>query len=411
MKTISKILGLVLFSALTFTSCSDDDNGGGNNGGDPVDTSDLVGGTTNGGNSTFTATRNNLLGEINDGEVILDEGTYKLTGRLVVNDGATLTIKEGVTIEATSVTGGGFGAARYIAVAQGGKINVEGTSSAPVVMTATSKTTGAWGGLVLCGKAPINIGTSASAEVSDLTYGGNDVNDNSGSIKYLRIEYSGFSYNSEKEFNGLSMFGVGKGTTIEYVQVHEGSDDGFEWFGGTVDARYLIVSNFEVVPDDLFDWTEGWNGTGEYWYGVTSVAGNRGIEADNNSSNHDATPTSDPTISYLTLVGNEQLESDQNENQAFKLRVGTKGIFDNVVLKNWTRGFDIQHDAGITHVASGALRATNVKFENVTTKSKGTNTAGDDIDVSAFYSESESATGAGNGANVPTWAQGWTIGL
>src|SRR5690554_7383082 len=92
-------------------------------------------------------------------------------------------------------------------------------------MTADTKEPGAWGGVVICGKAPINKGTSASAEVSDLTYGGADTPENradsSGSIKYLRIEYSGYAYNSEKEFNGLSLFGVGSGTTIEYVQRSE----------------------------------------------------------------------------------------------------------------------------------------------------------------------------------------------
>src|SRR5690606_42159425 len=106
---------------------------------------------------------------------------------------------------------------RYMAVAQGGTINVEGTQQSPVVMTATTKEPAAWGGLVICGRAPINVGSTASAEVSELAYGGTVANDNSGCLRYLRIEYSGYSYNSEKEFNGLSLFGVGNGTTIEYV--------------------------------------------------------------------------------------------------------------------------------------------------------------------------------------------------
>src|SRR5690606_1622025 len=214
---------------------------------------------------------------------------------------------------------------------------VQGTASNPVVMTSVDKFPGAWGGLVLCGKAPINKGIPASAEVSDLAYGGDDPNDSSGSIKYLRLEYTGYAYNSEKEFNGLSLFGVGKGTTIEYVQSYEGSDDAFEWFGGTVDARYLVAINKNPteVADDIFDWTEGWNGTGEYWYGLKSNDGNRGIEADNNSSNHNATPTSNPTIRHLTLIGN----NGGPENQGVKMRVGTNGNFDNIVLANWGTGF------------------------------------------------------------------------
>ncbi|HNU59764.1 MAG TPA: hypothetical protein PKI08_07420, partial [Aquaticitalea sp.] len=122
---------------------------------------------------------------------------------------------------------------------------------------------------------------------------------------------------------------------------HEGSDDGFEWFGGSVNAKYLVVTNYaSEVGDDLFDWTEGWNGIGEYWYGKRTNPGNRGIEADNNSNNHLASPVSNPTIKNLTLIGIGESDTS-SETQALKLRVGTKGIFDNVVISNWKTGFDI----------------------------------------------------------------------
>ncbi len=382
--------GLVLagVSVLGLSSCSDD----------PVEP------PTGGG---FEVVRDDLHGEINEGAVTLESGTYKLTGKLIVNEGATLTIKAGVTIEATDVSTARQDI-RYIAVAQGGKINVEGSASNPVVFTATTKAPSAWGGVVICGRAPINKAETASAEVSDLTYGGTNANDNSGSIKYLRIEYSGYSYNSEKEFNGLSLFGVGKGTTIEYVQSYEGSDDAFEWFGGTVDARYLVAINkHESVGDDIFDWTEGWTGTGEYWYGFRSNDGNRGIEADNNSSNHGATPISNPVIKNLTLVGNGD---GGPEPQAIKMRVGTNGSFDNVVLSNWATGFDIQHDEGLAFVEAGTLKATNVRFENIGTKAKGANTAGNAVDITKVFTENPEATGAGNGTGKPDWADGWTVG-
>lgn len=398
-KSISKLLGTAALFALIFTtSCSSDDDNSiddGNNGG-----------------TKFVVDRNNLTGEINAEEVILESGTYKLTGKLIVNAGGKLTIKPGVIIEATPVASADdFGAVRYIAVAQNGKIDVQGTASNPVVMTSTTKTPGAWGGLVIAGNAPINKGTTASAEVSDLTYGGSNAADNSGSIKYLRLEYTGFAYNSEKEFNGLSLFGVGTGTTIEYVQAYEGSDDGFEWFGGTVNASNLVVFNsHEEVGDDLFDWTEGWNGSGTNWYGKRTNAGNRGIEADNNSNDHLASPISNPTIKNLTLVGLGATDTS-SESQAVKLRVGTKAMFDNVVLSNWKTGFDIQHDESVGYVADGTLAATNVRFIDVTTLSTGKNTAGESVDVSAFYSLNNEATGAGNGADTPAWATGWTLGL
>lgn len=403
-KPISKLFSLTLLSltlAATAVSCSSDDS-----------TPEVEQPT-----SEFKVDRNNLTGEIKSGHVTLTDGTYKLTGKLIVANGAKLTIKAGVKIEATELAAGQFEAVRYIAVAQGGQIFVEGTASNPVIMTAEVNVPGSWGGLVICGKAPINKGTTATAEVSELTYGGSDANDNSGSIKYLRIEYAGYSYNADKEFNGLSMFGVGKGTTIDYVQIHESSDDGFEWFGGTVDSKHLVVTNFHSeVGDDLFDWTEGWNGLGENWYGKRTNGGNRGIEADNNSNNHMAAPIANPTIKNLTLIGN----NGGSENQAMKLRVGTKGSFDNVVLSNFGTGFDVEHDEGIGYVASGELKATRVKFENIATKSKGTKTVpagspsgtkGETVDVSAMFTEDATATGAGNGTATPTWATGWTVGL
>jgi len=370
-KTGRMAAGIMAVAALGLVACSDDD---------PA--------KPEGDKPSFTLLRDDFQGEIADGEVVLESGTYKLTGKVVVKDGAVLTIKSGVRVEATEVSG------------ERQEIRV---------MTATQKAPGAWGGLVICGRAPINKAETASAEVSDLTYGGTEANDNSGSIKYLRIEYSGYAYNSEKEFNGLSMFGVGKGTKIEYVQSYEGSDDAFEWFGGTVDARYLVALNgHESVGDDMFDWTEGWTGTGEYWYGKRTNNGNRGIEADNNSSKHDAAPIANPTIKNVTLIGTG---AGGPEPQAVKMRVGTNGSFDNMVLSNWSVGFDIQHDASIAFVEAGELKATNVRFEDVATKSKGTSTAGAATDVSKLFTENPNATGAGNGISQPDWAKGWTVGF
>jgi hypothetical protein len=397
-KSIVKILA---FASLTFAfvavSCSDDDS------------------SSNGPTSTFVLDRDNLKGEINDGEVVLESGTYKLTNALVVKDGAKLTIKAGVVIQAADAAGDATqgGIVPYIVVAQGGKIDVQGTANSPVVMTSTTKEPGKWGGLVICGKAPINKGATANAEVSGLLYGGTDAADNSGSIKYLRIEYPGYIYSNAKEFNGLSFFGVGNGTVVENVQVLDSSDDGFEWFGGTVNTKNLVVINKSTVTvgDDMFDWTEGWSGTNENWYGKRTNGGNRGIEADNNANNHNATPIANPTIKNVTLVGTGDADTG-SEAQGIKLRVGTKAQFDNVVLSNWKTGFDVENDESIAYVANGMLKAINVRFENVTTKAKGKKTDGSAADVNAIFgTESTTATGAGNGAGIPTWSTGWTAGM
>ncbi|WP_068596881.1 hypothetical protein ACF3NR_07030 [Vaginella massiliensis] len=401
-KSISKLLSVALLLGVITTttiSCNSDDDAPTHV--NPENPSD------------FVVNRNDLKGEITKGEVVLESGTYRLTGKLIVQSGATLRIKPGVIIEATAPSSStAYEEVRYISIAQGGKIFVEGTAANPVVMTAVTKIPGSWGGLVLAGKAPINKGTTATTEVGgELPYGGTDVNDNSGTIEYLRIEYSGFAYNKEKEFNGLSFFGVGKGTKVKNVQVYESSDDGFEWFGGTVDASNLVVvnSNPEHVGDDMFDWTEGWNGNGENWYGKKTNPGNRGIEADNNSSNPSATPVSAPNLKNVTLIGAGKV-SNENEYQALKLRVGTQGIIDNLVLSNWEVGFDVQHNETIASVGT-KLKATNVKFDNVTKKSTGKDSNNEAVDVSNVYTENPNATGAGNGVNTPTWAQGWTKGL
>jgi hypothetical protein len=366
--------------------------------------------------TTFELDPLNFEGTIADGEVVLNSGTvYKLTGALIVADGATLTIPAGTRIEGVG------GTASYIAVAQGGKIYINGTASNPVVMTSglAVKAPGDWGGLVICGKAPINtvnggISTSQS-EVADLTYGGTISNDNSGSIRYLRVEYSGAAFNATREFNGVSLFGVGSGTDFEYVQCYHGADDGFDFFGGTVNTSNLVSFGNE---DDQFDWTEGWNGTNTNWYGKISFGkGNRGIEADNFELGFANTPLSNPTINNITLVGPGSTAASATfpENDALKLRRGTRGIFSNVHITGFADAFDVEHDECIAAVTAGTLDAANVTFVDVTRKSTGRTTAvppatsGGSADVSAVFAETTTATGAGSGASIPTWATGWTL--
>ncbi|SHI46337.1 hypothetical protein [Flavobacterium terrae] len=386
MKNFSKILGLAILTASivsTFSCSNDDDN---------EDT---------GHQNVFVANPTNLKGEIPSGDNIVLDGDYDLTGALIVGNGATLTIKKGTEIMASS-TATTNGVIPYIVVAQGGKIFVEGTSTEPVVMTADNSAPGSWGGLVICGKAKINKGATAQAEVSGLTYGGNDDTDSSGSIKYLRLEYTGYLYSADKEFNAVSFFGVGSGTVVEYVQSYNGSDDAFEWFGGTVNAKYLVSINDDtsIAGDDIFDWTEGWTGNVEYLYGKRTNNGNRGIEADNNSNNQAATPISFPHINKITLVGN----SAGSENQAIKLRVGTKVYLNDVVLSNWGTGIDVQSAPDLSaSFVGGDIKLENVKFDNVITQST--------ANATSAYTTNASATGAGNGTAKPTWAQGWTVGF
>lgn len=374
------VAALMLTStAFAVTSCSD-------NGDDPIPSNPPAG----------SLNPSDFKGDVT-GTLTLDPSkVYKLTGALYVKNGGKLIIPAGTRVEATG------GTSSFITVEQGGQIMANGTAAAPVVFTSTSAIPGSWGGLVICGKAPINKGTTASAEVGNATYGGTVANDNSGNLTFVRIEYAGAVFNADKEFNGLSLFGVGNGTQINNVALVNGSDDGIEFFGGTVNATNILSVGNE---DDAFDWTEGWNGTvtGIYTKRRADNTGNRGIEGDNNSNNNDANPRSNPTIKNATFIGATTGEAD-----GLKLRVGTHGNFDNIVLSGWKTGINLEHDATVNYFNGGG-KITNVRFDNILTQTSAKNSAGTAVTLNAgTITENAAATGAGNGTTLPTWAAGWS---
>ena len=234
------------------------------------------------------ANTDNILNGKISGDVTLDPSVaYRLPGVLSVESGASLTIPAGTHITT------GIGTDVYIAVQKGGKIFIEGTAAAPVVMEPDTNLNGTltWGGLLLCGNAPTTAGIDAVAEVGGLIYGGSDLADSSGSIEYLVIKKSGAQINPESQYNGLTLYGVGSGTTIENIAIIGGADDGVEFFGGTVDAKNVYVENLE---DDAIDWTEGWNGTLTNTYVKNDVAFSTALEADGVNNN--------PTLVNFTAV-------------------------------------------------------------------------------------------------------------
>jgi hypothetical protein len=351
-------------------------------------------------------TPDNFKGTISSGKnLTLDASkTYYLTGIVTVEDGATLTIPQGTKFIANG------GTASYIIVYRGGKIYANGTASNPIVFQGINHTPGEWGGLVILGKATSNRSASgeSTSELGQKPYGGMENADNSGSLTYVIIKDSGAKFNTEKEFNGLSLFGVGSGTKIDNIYIENGGDDGIEFFGGAVNASNIVVNG---VGDDSFDWTEGWSGTGTNWYGkrrasaINGEPGNRGIEADNQDTNPDALPISNPTLKNITVVGSKEGE----ESQGAKLRAGTNGNIDNLVIANFKTGLDIETNGSVTWFNKGG-KLTNVRFVNVDVESVGNSGTGKvpiSADVSKAYTKNQTATGAGNGADIPTWAS-WT---
>lgn len=368
--------------------------------------------------NTSSVDPNNFKGDIM-GNVTLDPSkTYTITGKVAVKAGASLTIPAGTKFQVTAGELNSDGTVKtvsYLIVERGAKIYINGTASQPVVFEGTTHKQGHWGGIVVLGNAPSNrsaAGTSTS-ELGELTYGGTDKTDNSGSITYLVIKDSGYKYNPEKEFNGLSLFGVGSGTKVSYVYVTNGADDGVEMFGGNVNVDHILVTG---VGDDSFDWTESWSGSVNYIYAArmkqfmdAAEPGNRGIEADSQDTDANTTNganggVSNPTVTNATFIGNTK----GAESQGMKIRAGSAGKFDNVVLANFSTGLDFETDRTYTWFKSGAY-LNNIRFVNIGTewKAKAT-TANPTPDMSTVYVKSTTATGAGNGTALPDWAKGWT---
>lgn len=350
--------------------------------------------------STFVLNPMDLKGSITDGTVTLTRGTtYKLTGPLFVKAGATLIIEEGTTIEAQTANGA---SSLYIVIERGAKIDAQGSATSPIIFTTTIKERGSWGGLVIAGRAPNNIGNDVQSEVAGVVYGGTDPNDNSGILKYCILQYSGAKINDIKEFNGISFCSVGSGTIIQYIQVSDGNDDAFEWYGGSVDCSFLYANNND---DDNLDTDEGYNGTISNAYCINTntnaSADSRGIESDNNPTNFIASPVANPTFRNITLIGRKIVTTGQ-QREGIYVRRGTKGIFENIYIENYATAIGVEHNETIAFIGT-ALKMTNVQITNATKNTSGKDSKGVSVSVSNVANLG-SATGAGSGATKPNWA-------
>lgn len=357
-----------------------------------------------GGNENPGATTVNLSGVYIEDLTLDASNEYIITGPVLMSAGTTLTIPAGITVKAQPV-----GVNAYIAIQQGAQINAVGTSTDPIIFTsnASNPSSGDWGGLVICGSAPINSTIDGStdtstSEVGGLSYGGNTPADNSGSLQYIRIEYAGGAIDGNAELNGLSMYAVGSGTTIDYVEIFEGSDDGVEFFGGTVNASHIVVVNAE---DDSIDWTEGYTGTLTDIYVQHGASHDKAFECDgyNTDFSNEAGYFSGPSVTNVTIIG------ANDGSEAIRLRAGTQGLFTNLVLTDFDEAFDLDGDTGDNPtgqgVLDGVLGITDVTFNNVVTKLKN--------DTGFTFTEADFISGDGNGTgtDISTWGAGWTTGI
>jgi hypothetical protein len=310
------------------------------------------------GNVTWTANRiYRLKGFVRVGEELV-AGTVTKIGNL--------TIEAGTTIIGDIATKG------TLVVHRGSKLNAVGTAAAPIVFTSGqpvgARNPGDWGGVVLCGKATNNQGVNIELEGAYKGFhGGSTDNDNSGTLKYVRIEYAGVPIIPNAEINSLTMGSVGSGTTIEYVQASYGLDDSFEWFGGTVNGKYLIAYK---GTDDDFDCDFGWTGTVQFALGyrdgnLADGSGSNGFEVDNDAAGSANTPFTAPTFANVSIIGPRSANTsfvDLNFQNGLQLRRNNKIKIYNTFVTGYPTGLyiDSQRGSAKTNAANGDLVTKNV---------------------------------------------------
>ena len=329
------LLMSALFGGLLITSCSSDDN-------------DIeIINPTDDTETPNPGTSDNILNGSVDEDMTLDANTsYQLSGILSVESGVTLTIPAGTEIVADPDLDDSDATNVYIVVQKGGDIEINGTASAPVIMRSSNGQAGSWGGLIIAGNAETTEGSNATAEVGGILYGGSDAADDSGSINYLVLSDAGAQINSESQFNGLSLYAVGSGTSIMNVALINGADDGVEFFGGSANATNLYLENNE---DDAVDWTEGWNGTIDNVY-VLHTIGNfsTAIEADGEDKQ--------PTINNFTAVSTKG-------GTALQFKKNSGAIINGLSLNGYDNSVDIPDDTR-TDLSNIQLNGDDADIDN-----------------------------------------------
>jgi hypothetical protein len=345
-----------------------DTGGTGGSGGDDMDGGGGTSGGSDGGPLPQVVINDNITADTTwtpDNEYVL--GYQK---QIFVKNGATLTIEPGTTVlgDASSV----------LTVTRGSKLNAVGTRERPIVFTskqpAGQKTAGFWGGLIILGRAPINVngpGMDAvfeafTSSAEDGKFGGTDPDDSSGALRYIRLEFGGFAYATDREFNNITLCGVGAGTVIDYVQTHHGRDDGIELFGGTVNIKHIVSSQNE---DDGFDTDNGWQGKAQFIIvQALSPLGSdpsNGYESDNhaNSTSYKTDPRTNPTVYNATLIGKKDYTAGSSFAAIF--RRGTGGNYYNHLFMNFPQGIEVRDQATMDQIADGNLFVKNsIFFDN-----------------------------------------------
>lgn len=308
-----------------------------------------------------------------------NDKAWILEGLVFVNSGQVLTIEPGTIIKGKSGQGE---KASALVVARGGQLIAEGTADMPIIFTSeadaiardtegnlcvggslASGVRGLWGGVILLGNASLNAATPTRAiegipsTETRGTYGGTNDGESSGILKYISIRHGGTDIGAGNEINGLTMGGVGSGTTIEYVEVFANKDDGFEWFGGTVNTKHLVSA---YCGDDAMDYDEGWRGKNQFWLIYQEGAGDRGGEHDGGPSDCE---TCEPFATPVVFNASYRGQGSGSSSRALTFRDNAGGEYHNSIFWSYGRGVDIEVRASIddsfTQFQNGNLKFTN----------------------------------------------------
>jgi hypothetical protein len=320
-KNLLTLFSLALVLSATLSSCTIDINDGDNGNGTV---------TTPGTTESVLSGSGTLSGTITK-DILIKKGNYILDGVVKITSGATITIEAGAVFNAVTTK------SSSLVILQDGKINAVGTASDPIIFTTANKQPGDWGGITLYGNAPIKAVNGLSQALSEdgnsVYYGGNDANHNSGTMKFVRVEYGGKKINDgTSETNSMTFYAVGAGTTLENLVSYKGTDDGYEFFGGTVSAKNIVsYGNY----DDSFDWQDAWSGQNNTnWYAFQTGTGNFGMEIEA-SANVDNTA---PKISNITLIRDANTNPEvagSVEISAIQFKRQGTGIFSNVYISGY----------------------------------------------------------------------------
>lgn len=296
---------------------------------------------------------------------------YLLKGYVYVTAGATLTIDPGTIIKGDKNTKGS------LIVERGAKLMAVGTAAAPIVFTSNqapgNRSYGDWGGVILCGKAPNNWanGTSQVEGGPRSLYGGTDAHDNSGQLSYVRIEFPGIAFSPNNEINGLTLCSVGDGTQLDHIQVSYSGDDSYEWFGGTVNAKYLVALG---TWDDDFDTDNGYSGKNQFVASlranVADQSGSKAFESDSYQTGTvtgllDTNGLTKPVFSNATIIGPIQNPAsysvDPNFVSALHIRRGSALSLVNSIVVGYPAGVLIDQSAAAfgsttANITSGTLQ-------------------------------------------------------